>query len=405
MRPANLLSSAAVFLCVAAVTAVPAGPGSDAALSTPSETDAPRRLPPLAASVDGVSIGGISSGADMAVNYMVAHSSTTAGAAIFAGNMYRCTVSRFEGDELTPCEGSREAEMGYSLVGCTNVNPTQMACDPAVRACPPGQGLHVMKCQGTCQSPEADSNQFVSLQNVSEVVAVARARARLGLIDDPDAHLAGKRIYVFRGATDPCYLEETVRHTTQFFDAFGANTLSSNSVVDTGHRLPSMLDGGVDGPGEALRHLYGASLRPPQALRHDESRLFPFGQAEFDVAGAGLAPSGLVYVPAACEDEGGCAVHVWLHGCGGENGSDEARRMEALSFARGLSFDRIADANRLIILYPIISYGARAVDVSQRQHCWDQRGETGDAYSDKAGAHVTAIRMMVERLLHQPASS
>ena len=50
----------------------------------------------------GTSISGISSGADFAVYFAIAHSASIAGAAIFAGNVYRCYTTRFPGDDVVP---------------------------------------------------------------------------------------------------------------------------------------------------------------------------------------------------------------------------------------------------------------------------------------------------------------
>ena len=131
----------------------------------------PLPLPRLGLDPSSVTIGGISSGADFAANYMQAHSASTLGAAIWAGNVYRCYVTRFANDAIVPCTSMAH---GVSTAGCTNVDPNQAPCDPAVRACPAGFGMHPSKCQG-CDDA---SPEWIPAVNVSELITVARAHGR-----------------------------------------------------------------------------------------------------------------------------------------------------------------------------------------------------------------------------------
>ena len=117
------------------------------------QQDAYPPLPALGASAT-VYVSGLSSGADMAANYMMAHSATTAGAAIFAGNMPRCYITYMPNDPLRACTDS---PAGHSNPGC-HEDPDMAPCDPEVRACPPGFGTEVMKCQGTCRAVELNRN-------------------------------------------------------------------------------------------------------------------------------------------------------------------------------------------------------------------------------------------------------
>ena len=54
-----------------------------------------RALPTLGINGSLVSVSGLSSGADMAVQFHVAHSSRVMGAAIFAGEPYHCALTLF----------------------------------------------------------------------------------------------------------------------------------------------------------------------------------------------------------------------------------------------------------------------------------------------------------------------
>ena len=122
---------------------------------------------------------------DFAAYYLLAHSATTVGAAIWAGNAPRCYVTRFAGDELIRCASLPK---GVSSAGCPNgVDPRQAACDPSVRPCPPGYGLNHDKCQGEAPG----TSKWIAAQNVTELQSVARRRGRAGLIDDPRTYAAG----------------------------------------------------------------------------------------------------------------------------------------------------------------------------------------------------------------------
>ena len=297
-----------------------------AMFATMFATSAPAPLPRLSSSPKLVSIGGISSGADLAAGYMTAHSASTIGAAIWAGNAYRCYVTRFAGDALVPCDGLGQ----MSVAGCKNVDPKQAPCDPSVQSCPPGYGLPVSKCQG-CGGP--GSGQYISAVNVSVLVEVARRRGQTNLIDPPSS-LRGKRVFLYRGGRDLCYNPPSVDHTASFFSSFGAITHFVNSSVASLHSIPTVSTGtpcGVegnyteahphgleacnfDGAGEAFKHIYG-QLQPPGI--YNPSNLISFDQTEFDAPEVGLDKSGWVYVPKECQKKGGgCGVHMFLHGCG-----------------------------------------------------------------------------------------
>ena len=161
-------------------------------------TTPPPALPRLRINASEVSVSGISSGADFAVYFSIAHSASVMGSAVFAGNVYRCYSTRFPGDKLVNCSENMAA--GRSVAGCNNVDPLQAPCDPSVEACPPGMGLVVSKCQG-CGG--AGTN-YISAVNVTTLLRVAAQRAAYGAID-PLGHVGRGRYWLYRGAKDSCY--------------------------------------------------------------------------------------------------------------------------------------------------------------------------------------------------------
>ena len=62
--------------------------------------NSPAALPQLHIAKDGVSISGLSSGADFVVQFQVAFSEVVKGLGVFAGQPYHCAVQMFEGDKL-----------------------------------------------------------------------------------------------------------------------------------------------------------------------------------------------------------------------------------------------------------------------------------------------------------------
>ena len=103
--------------------------------------------------------------------------------------------------------------------------------------------------------------------------------------------------------------------------------------------------------------------------------------------GAGLAEEGVVYVPKACEEQKGCRVHVALHGC------EQSREKVGDTFVKESGFAAVADANRLIVLFPQVS-----ASTVNPQGCWDWWGYTGLDFLGKDAPQIAAIWAMVERL-------
>jgi poly(3-hydroxybutyrate) depolymerase len=72
-------------------------------------------------------------------------------------------------------------------------------------------------------------------------------------------------------------------------------------------------------------------------------------------------------------------------------------------FVRESGFNRWADGNRIIVLYPqtISRYGFGGWPMSfvlNPNGCWDWWGYTGPVYHTRNGAQIRAIRAMLARL-------
>ena len=287
----------------------------------------------------GISISGLSSGADFAAQFGVAFSSLLVGHGVFAGQPWGCSTTRFPGDVQIPQCANEQ---------CDHDHPAPSV--PICRGCDAGQTLVYDHCKNRVQWVEP------------EVLAeYARKASAGGLIDDV-SHLKAARVYLYRGTKDTCYHEGSVANVGAVLRALGtpAANIQMNSTTPSAHSWPTASWGtpcgsGVienchyDGPGACLSHIYekspGAPLRPPASpAAFANASLFQFDQRPFFSAdnngtraynattprATGLAPQGWVYVPEACrDDKARCKLHLSLHGCGVDRYYDDAVKVRA----------------------------------------------------------------------------
>ena len=228
----------------------------------------------------------------------------------------------------------------------------------------------------------------------------ARRREASGAID-PLAGLAADRVYVFSGTEDATVTPPVVAEVAGFYRLAGVPQAAIEVVagMPAGHAFitesegnacavtgpPFLSDCDYDQAGAILAQIYG-TLAPPAAT--PDGRLLAFEQGEFlaDPTAHGMATTGFAYVPAACE-AGGCRVHVVFHGC---------KQTEALvgdAVTDRVGFNRWADTNRLIVLYP------QAHETGTNPNsCWDWWGYDDAAYATKNGRQMTAVKAMLDRL-------
>ena len=298
------------------------------------------------ANLDSTSVSGISSGAYMAGQYQVAFSSAVIGAGIVAGGPYGCS----------------EGMVSMALGRCMSIGWGKP--DPAA------------------------------------LLGRAEASAAAGRID-PVAGLADDRVYLFSGTRDETVLPEVVEQAVAFYRLAGIPDAAIAFFDDmaAGHAFivedaanacdvstsPYMNDCDYDQAGALLRHIYGP-LDP--AATEPAGELVAFDQSEFlaDAAGHGMAETGYVYVPESCAG-GGCAIHVAFHGC---------QQTEALigdAFVSGAGYNRWADTNDLIVLYP----QARKTSDNPKS-CWDWWGYSAEGFAERAAPQLAAVNAMVTRL-------
>jgi poly(3-hydroxybutyrate) depolymerase len=299
-------------------------------------------LPAGLADENEVSVSGVSSGGYMAVQLHVAHSATfKKGAGVVAGGPFFCA------------EGSISNALGRCMAHGSPIP-------------------------------------------VAHLVSTTTSWAQSGLID-PVSHLAASKVYLFTGRHDTVVKSGVVDDLHAYYRALvpDAQIVLKNDLPaehamvtdDFGSACPTLGDPFIndcdfDLAGAILQHLHG-----PLAPRNDGAlggRLAEFDQREF-ATGHGLGAGGWVYVPADCTATSKCTLHVALHGCK-QNGGDIGD-----AYARRTGYNRWADSNRIVVLYPQTGAGAT-------NSCWDWWGYAGADYAKKSGAQVAALKAMVDRL-------
>ena len=300
------------------------------------------------ADVSHFTVSGLSSGGYMAVQMQVAHSTRVPGVGALAAGPYYCA------------QGS------------------------------------LWTAQYQCMSP----GTWTPLPRPELLKDQAERFAREKLIDST-ANVTKARVWLFSGTQDRTVKPEVVDGLAAFYALYGAKPL----VVKTkpaGHAMvtenagnacgatepPFINDCDYDAAGELLHHLLG-KLAP--AAAKPGGRLVAFDQREFaDAHAISMGDSGYAYIPQACDSQS-CRIHVAFHGC--RQGAEEIGER----FVRDAGYNRWADTNRLIVLYPqaIKRYGWW---VFNPRGCWDWWGYTTSRYATKEGPQIRAVIEMVERL-------
>jgi poly(3-hydroxybutyrate) depolymerase len=304
-------------------------------------------LPALSVELAGSSVSGLSSGAYMAGQFHVAFSELLIGAGIVAGGPYDCA----------------EGQLGVALNRCMET---------------------------TLGAPDAQ-----------RLLAKAEALAAEGRID-PLSGLQGDRVYLFSGTADETVAPAVVAQTLAFYRAAGVAEADIAYVHDlpAGHgfvtldegnscgltQSPFVNDCDYDQAGALLAQIYG----PLQAPTGEAAgMLIAFDQTEFlpEATRHGMATTGFVYLPASCAGGAACRVHVAFHGC------KQTFELIGDAFVDGAGYNRWADANRLIILYP----QAHATALNPNS-CWDWWGYDDPDYMTRSGRQMAAVRAMLDRL-------
>lgn len=327
-------------------------------------------LPALGVDIQGTSVSGISSGAYMAGQFQVAHSSIVKGAGIVAGGPYGCAESKFS--RLWPI---------WTTAVPHNLNRALNAC-------------------------MSNRLRFMGVPDVDRLVRRTREMADDGSID-PVHGLEDDRIYLYWAMNDPTVAESVMVDAREYYRKIG---VPDDQVVfikgaKGGHAFitedkglacgltgrPYLNDCDYDQAGAILRHIYGAlkeeSKTPQGEFMVFDQQIFYKGLGDH-----GLAREGVVYVPRACRGRSGCRVHIVFHGC------EQSREFVGDKFVKGSGFAEWADNNRLVIVFPQVRKST-----FNPKGCWDWWGYTGLDFRVKSSPQIQAVWRMLKRLEQRPS--
>ncbi|MDM0110782.1 fibronectin type III domain-containing protein [Variovorax sp. J22R133] len=314
-------------------------------------------LPKLNIDTTATTVSGLSSGGFMANQLGYAYSSTFRGVGVFAAGPYMCAGH----SNYTACM--------YNASISTQMLNTMQA--------------DINNWSGTA----IDNKTNVAQQKV--YLFVGNSDTTVG----PNPMNAVQTQYTANGVT-AANMEYVKRagaaHTFPTdFDATGNNGCGSASS-------PYISNCSYDGAKAVLTKLYG-----PLNARNDApgaANYIEFDQTAF-TSNPGMAPTGWVYVPAACANgTTACRVHVALHGCQ-QNYATVGDR-----FIKNTGYSRWADTNRIVVLFPQtrVDNTSRPTSASgslaNPNGCWDWIGWYGSNFAQRAGSQQVAIKAMVDQL-------
>lgn len=303
--------------------------------------DEPAAAPTFTIDTSRITTSGVSSGAMMATQLHVSHSSLVGGVALLAGGPYYCAAGDL------------------------------------------GRGLGVCIKGG---DPDLDM-----------LLAYARQAAGDQRIDDL-ANLADDSVWLFHGSGDVAVHIDPTRAARDFYEALGGQIAAVIENVPAAHGFPT-LDSGVacevmaspflndcdfDAAGELLAALYGDL--DDRAPATGELVELPQPGAE----DATMLPQALAYVPVACAAGESCGVHIAFHGC------QQSTAFIGSAFATGAGYNEWADANRLIVLYPQVD--SSKVMPLNPLGCWDWWGYTDEHYATRDGAQIAVVKATLDLL-------
>jgi pimeloyl-ACP methyl ester carboxylesterase len=328
-----------------------------------------------------LTVSGLSSGGYMAVQLAVAHSAIFSGVGAIAAGPYGC------------------AHTG----GAESANAAR-----ALGPCMAGQYGWVRRWQcmwfiATCPGPDHP--------DAAASVRLARENARRNAID-PLEQVKRQRVFLLSGRKDTSVVPAVVDALQAFYTELAPDHIVHERLDDAAHTFPTedfaggnpcsrgespyVSDCDYDAAGKVLQTVHGPLV--PRNNGGPAGTLVEFDQTAFFPrdADAGMAATGYVYVPRMCSDKlRPCTLHIALHGC--RQSAADVRR----GFVEGAGYNRWADTNAIIVLYPQVR-GARNLFARNPRNCWDWWGYSGTAWLDKRAPQMQAIIAMIDRLRSRP---
>lgn len=349
MRGAGFLESDFVRNCLARSLRAFVTASLLTAACTTSVARAADELPRLNILPGSLTVSGVSSGGYMATQYQVAFSKDVIGAGILAAGPWFCARG--------------------SLLR-------------ALDECMTGRAI----------GPE-----------IHPLLAALHASAKANAIDDP-SWVAPDRVWLFHGTQDTVVGAAVTDSLLRFYrELVPPERIHYETQVEAAHGFPADGQGGIcevaqppwindcsyDAAGLLLQHLYDG-LRKPSGTTSGELR--EFDQERYVSGGmlASLADAGYVFIPKDCAAGSPCRLHAAFHGCRQGSG------FVGTEFVREAGYNRWADANRIVVLYPQVTKSL--IWPFNPKGCWDWWGYSGANYATRNGAQLASVRRMLTAL-------
>lgn len=315
-------------------------------LNLPLSSNA-KSLPRLSIDRNLITVSGLSSGAFMAEQMLVAFSGTIQGAALFAGGPYYCA----------------EGQIAKALTLCMN-NPSMVDTEALAR-----------------YAVETEKEGGIdSLKNLD--------KSRLYIFASPTDSVVKKGSGELIKDLMKRWIPETnIRLTETPLAEHGIPTLNfGNPCEKLGS--PYLQSCKFDGIGTALQYLYKNQLKPARELTPNEKLgLKTFDQSKTSERGSGLSNEGWVFIPPSCGFGVKCPLHIAFHGC--------SQNFESVGkvFIENAGYLQWAVANDIVVLFPQTLKSAQ-----NPKGCWDWFGYTGPQYATRSGPQMKSIYAFIREL-------
>jgi len=217
-----------------------------------------------------------------------------------------------------------------------------------------------------------------------------RSAARDGQIGATEA-LADDPIWIFHGRLDTTVAAGLSTALVELYRTFvPAKTIRYVDDVGAAHTFPTRGHGndctstaspfigdcGYDAAGELLNHLYGELVAPTHTTHTQLTEVsLPGADA------AGLDDTAYLYVPEACRGhEKSCKTHLVLHGCA------QSASQVGTVFVEQSGYLPWAGANDIVLAFPQVKVAA-----ANPFACWDWWGYTGAEYRWREGRQMKVL--------------
>jgi hypothetical protein len=251
-------------------------------------------------------------------------------------------------------------------------------------------------------------NYLCAAVGTSEVPGLAESMRNLsGREIDAVENLARQRIYAFAGVNDSGrWMSRAEKAVTLYKQFVPSLNIRYDDALQAGDTLPTNFDHplsssmawncatftaplancGFDGAGAMLNWIYGP-LNPRTDAQPDGA-LLAIDQGEFVARNRGMDEVAFLYVPKTCASGATCRLHVFLHACA----QSFYQRKDTL-FADYSGHTRWAETNGIVILFP-----QTYADNVYEDGCWDTFERYDEQFDQKGGTQIEAVMAMVARI-------